>query len=164
MAAKSKQPNGSDGVPAPEPNENAEATLRPLDVERSATSGGSGKEHRLGPYQFKKGQSGNPKGRPKKSGIDLHKRFDELCRNMVPVVVAGRRLRMSNDDLVFRRFIEKATTGDMKAIRDYLGLRLPASERIFAGHNVKIQDMTTKQLEQFMRRLGEIEKIEESEE
>ena len=79
--------------------------------EREKTSGGC--PERLLPYQWKKGQSGNPKGRPKGSGKLLN--------------ILQRLLSENGDEVgeeLVKRFLRNALTGDgstsMKAIKEVL--------------------------------------------
>lgn len=66
-------------------------------------------------HRFKKGQSGNPKGRPKQSGavtIDLEK----LLTESVPATRDGIPRPMSRKEVELRRTLQKAVKGDLRAI------------------------------------------------
>ena len=68
--------------------------------------------------RFKKGTSGNPKGRPKGSK-NLATSFFELGREKVTVMVGGRRLTMSVSEAIFRQTYNSAASGDRLARRDF---------------------------------------------
>jgi hypothetical protein len=67
------------------------------------------------PTQFKKGQSGNPNGRPKGSR-NLRTEMLEELRSQVTARENGREIRVSRHRLVLKSLIGKAAGGDMKAI------------------------------------------------
>lgn len=72
--------------------------------------------------RFKKGQSGNPKGRPKRS-----ESFARLARKTLSerIVVRenGERRAISKLEAVLKQLINKAATGDQRAIRDVIKLQ-----------------------------------------
>ena len=78
--------------------------------------------------QFKKGSSGNPKGRPKKvRDFDL-----ELLRQSnatVVINVNGRPHRISKHELVITQLINNAIRGHMPATRTYFDRHQIASEK-----------------------------------
>lgn len=71
--------------------------------------------------QFKKGQSGNPKGRPKGAKGVLASMKREL-ESTITVREAGREIRISKLDAVAKQLANKAVSGDMKAIDQCLKL------------------------------------------
>lgn len=64
--------------------------------------------------RFKPGQSGNPKGRPKRSRNRLTILADELSQ---PVVITehGRRKTIPKGELILRQTVNKSASGDLKA-------------------------------------------------
>jgi hypothetical protein len=68
--------------------------------------------------QFKKGRSGNPRGRPKGSR-NLATAFIAISREKMSVTERGRRLIMTKGDVILHRMINEAITGDVRARRDY---------------------------------------------
>jgi hypothetical protein len=65
-------------------------------------------------HQFKPGQSGNPKGRPKGRKNEATM-LDELLFQRIPVRQGGRELRMTVVEAMFRRLVEDALKGNIKA-------------------------------------------------
>ncbi|MFC6637158.1 hypothetical protein GV827_16105 [Sulfitobacter sp. JBTF-M27] len=66
-------------------------------------------------HRFRKGQSGNPEGRPRGS-----RNFDteilEALRNTVRMKEQGKIRNVSSQKAILRRLIEKALNGDIRAI------------------------------------------------
>lgn len=69
--------------------------------------------------QFKKGQSGNPKGRPKKKSrqpqaVDV---TDVLAEPVEIVDVNGRRKQVSSAEAMYRRQLQKGIEGDFRSLK-----------------------------------------------
>jgi len=78
-------------------------------------------------YQWKPGQSGNRKGRPK--GVRNFKTdLEELLKSRVSVTEAGRQKKVSVQKATLMRLGEKALKGDGRAIEKLLELALDLSE------------------------------------
>jgi Family of unknown function (DUF5681) len=71
--------------------------------------------------QFKKGQSGNPKGRPKGSK-NFATVYHKVGREFVTVKENGRTRRLTKQEAIARRFTNAALTGPDRAIRDYVNI------------------------------------------
>jgi Family of unknown function (DUF5681) len=65
--------------------------------------------------RFKKGQSGNPRGRPKKQPKDVAAHMADLLDEKQTVRMNGKTVVMTGDELMARRLMEKAMKGDAKA-------------------------------------------------
>ena len=65
--------------------------------------------------QFKAGQSGNPKGR-KKGVKNINTIFDDVLNEKVVLSENGRTYKISKKQALCRRLVNKALSGDMKAI------------------------------------------------
>lgn len=79
-------------------------------------------------HQFKKGQSGNPKGRPKMSA-DLHQiLFDELDR-AIALTQAGETQEISIREAIVKNLITGAIKGNLRCLKIILRY-LPQSEAV----------------------------------
>lgn len=65
--------------------------------------------------QFRPGQSGNPKGRPKGARNRLSMAREAL-EQMIVVKKNGRRRKMTAREAAFLQLAEKASSGDLKAL------------------------------------------------
>lgn len=65
--------------------------------------------------QFKKGQSGNPRGRPKKQHKDVAAHMAALLAKKRPVRIDGETVLMSGEEVMAHRLMEKALKGEPKA-------------------------------------------------
>lgn len=84
--------------------------------------------------QFKKGQSGNPSGRPKES-ISFEKAIVELLNGNMSLLKTKSK-EMTGFDFMQRLIITKALSGDryyvemlLKIVKDYYAKNKPAGER-----------------------------------
>lgn len=66
--------------------------------------------------QFKKGQSGNPTGRPKGRGNGLEAMLSRELNRVHVITVNGRRVKMNTSALLVKRLVEKAANGDKAAL------------------------------------------------
>lgn len=73
------------------------------------------------PSQFKKGQSGNPRGRPKDRPT-LAKLADEVLSELIPVTIDGVQRRMPADKVLMRSIRARALRGDKQATAIALSL------------------------------------------
>lgn len=67
--------------------------------------------------QFKKGQSGNPSGRPKKAALKLDPGtlLAEIDNEEIVMKIDGKRKRMTRIEIHFRQLSTKAIKGDLAA-------------------------------------------------
>lgn len=73
-------------------------------------------------HQFKKGKSGNPKGRPKGSPNFLTAIEREL-NERVFVTEEGRRKSISKMEASAKQLVNRAATGDLRALAQLLALK-----------------------------------------
>jgi len=64
--------------------------------------------------RFKKGQSGNPGGRPKGSK-SIHKLLDDVLSSTVHITEAGEVKTIQQREALFKALVAKAIRGDMRA-------------------------------------------------
>ncbi len=78
-------------------------------------------------HQFKPGQSGNPKGRPKGTR-NLSNILNEEMERKVTIHVDGQHTRMTKAQLAVRQQVDKAAKGDRNAFMAILQLSKEAGE------------------------------------
>lgn len=76
--------------------------------------------------QFTKGQSGNPKGRPKGSG--MRSVAEKVLGRTVPVTVDGVRRKVPITEALMMQLVQKALAGDGAARRDLLKIANQVSD------------------------------------
>lgn len=69
--------------------------------------------------QFKPGQSGNPKGRPKKSR-NVDKLIEEILEDKIRYTDSGRATEATVVELLFRKITEKGLKGDLKSAKEMI--------------------------------------------
>jgi len=69
--------------------------------------------------RFKKGQSGNSSGRPKKIAqkLDPGKVLQSIDNEEIVVKVDGKRIRITKQEIFFRQLFTRAIRGDLTAAR-----------------------------------------------
>lgn len=77
--------------------------------------------------QFKPGQSGNPKGRPKGPG-NIHKMIAKHAAKKVTVIENGAEKQMAKMDVVIAAMFNRASKGDVAAARLLTTLVLAAAQ------------------------------------
>jgi hypothetical protein len=116
--------------------------------------------------QFKKGSSGNPKGRPRKT-LDFHLELLREFGSSITINENGRRRRISKYEAVIKQLAIKAMSGNLSAIRILLGLCQVASEKdalleaAQAGEAERRKDNRNWTDEELMQMILEEEKKEE---
>lgn len=71
--------------------------------------------------RFKKGQSGNPQGRPK-GKLNLVTVLNRALNEKVTVVENGKRRSITKLEAAFKQLVNKAVQGDPRAIQQVLSL------------------------------------------
>ena len=78
--------------------------------------------------QFKKGRSGNPKGRPK-GALNSATVLERTLREPVVVNENGRRKEITKLEAIFKQLVNQSAGGDLAAIRQVLAKMLEAEGR-----------------------------------
>lgn len=78
--------------------------------------------------RFKKGSSGNPKGRPKGT-LNLATVLERTLREEVVIVESGKRTIVTKLEAAMKQLTNKAAMGDLAAMRQLLALVISAEER-----------------------------------
>jgi hypothetical protein len=108
--------------------------------------------------QFKKGSSGNPKGRPKKA-LDFDHALLRESRVYVTLNENGRRHRVTKHELLIKQLLNKAIGGNIPAARFYFDRHQIASEKVAqleaaqakeAERRSDINNWTDEELEQML--------------
>lgn len=71
--------------------------------------------------QFRKGTSGNPKGRPREAK-NLAVVLEEALAEKVPIVENGRRRKITKRNAMIKQLVNKAASGDLRAARQLTDL------------------------------------------
>jgi hypothetical protein len=71
--------------------------------------------------QFRKGTSGNPKGRPRETK-NLAAVLEEALAEKVAIVENGRRRKISKRSAMIKQLVNKAASGDLRASRQLTDL------------------------------------------
>ena len=69
------------------------------------------------PAEFKPGQTGNPKGRPKGTK-NLSSLLKDMLNEKVDVLIDGKKVQKEFQETIIRKLILKAAAGDIKAIAE----------------------------------------------
>lgn len=117
---------------------------------------GYGKPPKSG--QFKKGQTGNPKGRPKGS-LDLSTYVQQMLSAQVTVTEGGKRKRVNSLQATLMRLAEKSLKGDMRAIEKVLSLAADMADELEArSEGRKISGRDKEIMEWFKQSVRESDK------
>jgi hypothetical protein len=87
-------------------------------------------DHRNPPKhsQFKKGVSGNPKGRPKRKGLVLGDIISKVQNTSTEYREGGRTKRASRLELILKKLVNGALEGDARSAEELFTLRAKASK------------------------------------
>ena len=107
--------SSSTELPDKKPNDNQVGYCRPPEATR-----------------FRKGRSGNPKGRPKGS-LNVATVFTKTLREKVVINENGQRKAVTKLEAALKQLVNKAATGDTRALRLLLELARDAEAKQNAG-------------------------------
>ena len=111
--------------------------------------------------RFKKGQSGNPKGRPKGS-LNVATVFLKTLRERVVINENGQRKTVTKLEAALKQLVNKAATGDTRALRLLLELARDAEAKQNAGEmqNPVVGELDQEVIEGILQRFQEGESQE----
>jgi hypothetical protein len=79
--------------------------------------------------RYKKGQSGNPSGRPRKKHSTFEQKLAAELESTVTVTERGRQKQVSKGDLILKQAINQAVGGNFKSLGFVMKI-LPGLERL----------------------------------
>ena len=105
--------------------------------------------------RFKKGQSGNPRGRPKGT-LNVATALMKTLREKVVITENGRRKTVSKLEAAFKQLVNLAAAGDLRAIQLLSGLARSVEERPNQqpDQQVELGEADQKVLESILRRIS----------
>jgi len=109
--------------------------------------------------QFKKGQSGNPKGRPIGSR-NLSTALRQCLEEKVVVTENGARRRITMMDAMLKQVVRKAAAGDLKAFQQVVVLEQAGESQAFEEPAV-VRMAEPKDVNKLLRRLAGSIRVEE---
>ena len=101
--------------------------------------------------RFKRGRSGNPKGRPKGS-LNLATVLQRTLRETIVISENGRRKVMTKLEAAIAELVRKATSGDGHAIRYLCQLIASAEERSVVEPTTQLSETDQKVLDNILKR------------
>ena len=101
--------------------------------------------------RFKKGQSGNPAGRPKGS-LGLMTILRRTLHEPVVINENGQRKRISKLEAASKQLVNQAAGGDLRAVAMLLALAKQAEEGMDNGEEREVSDTDKKIMENLMTR------------
>lgn len=98
-------------------NRRPDSELQPVQPDRDEPDCAVGYKKPPAHTRFKKGQSGNPKGRPPREKR-LSQLFSRILNETILVTQNGRRRKLCKADVIYTRFVNRAVQGDPKGLLD----------------------------------------------
>jgi hypothetical protein len=104
--------------------------------------------------RFKKGSSGNPKGRPRGS-LNVGTLFIKTLREKVVINENGQRKTVTKLEAALKQMVNKAASGDIRALRELLELARDAEARqnVPGVQNQVIDELDQEVIDGIMQRL-----------
>jgi hypothetical protein len=103
--------------------------------------------------RFKKGVSGNPKGRPKRS-LNVATAFTKALREKVVINEAGQRKTVTKLEAALKQLVNKAASGDIRALRQLVELARDAEtkQQASVSQDSALNDLDQEVLEGVLKR------------
>ena len=103
--------------------------------------------------RFKKGLSGNPRGRPKGTR-NLATVLEQTLREKVVINENGKRKTVTKLEAAVKQLVNKAASGDLAAMRQLSALAGSSeADSATSQHSSVLQEIDQKVLDRFLRRL-----------
>ena len=102
--------------------------------------------------QFRKGVSGNPKGRPKESR-NLATVLAKALQERVVVNENGRRRTVTKLDAAVAQLVNKSASGDLAALRQLMTLAGSTEEELPGSNETQVSEADAKFMKSVLKRL-----------
>jgi hypothetical protein len=102
--------------------------------------------------QFRKGLSGNPKGRPKGSR-NLASVLSRALREKVILNENGRRRTVTKLDAAVAQLVNKSASGDLAALRQLMALAGSTEDELPGSNETKVAEVDAKVMKSVLKRL-----------
>jgi len=114
--------------------------------------------------RFKKGQSGNPKGRPKGS-FNVSTLFTKTLREKVVINENGQRKTVTKLEAALKQLVNKAASGDLRAIMQLAGLarECEAKENLPEAQTQQIGELDQEVINGILQRFQDQSRLEKPE-
>lgn len=115
--------------------------------------------------RFRKGVSGNPQGRPKGS-LNVATVFIKTLREKVVINENGRRKTVTKFEAAVKQLVNKAASGDIRAVRQLLESARDAEAKQNASvvQNPVVEELDQEVIDGIMRRFNPVEGDQERQE
>ena len=106
--------------------------------------------------RFKEGKSGNPKGRPKGT-LNFATTLLRTLREIVVINENGRRKEITKLEAAVKQLVNKAASGDLRALTQLIGITLSAEQRAAEemAPNEDLNDLDQKIMLKILKRYEE---------
>jgi hypothetical protein len=106
--------------------------------------------------RFKKGASGNPKGRPNGS-LNVATALAKALREKVVITVHGQRKRVTKLEAALKQLVNQAASGELRALRQLLELArdAEAKQHLLGAQNVVLNDLDHEVMRGILERFTE---------
>jgi hypothetical protein len=108
--------------------------------------------------RFKKGVSGNPKGRPKGS-LNVATAFLKALRGKVVINEHGQRKTVTKLEAALKQLVNKAASGELRALRQLVELARDAEmkQNLPAGQNPTLSEVDQEVISGILKRFSDRE-------
>jgi hypothetical protein len=108
--------------------------------------------------QFKKGKSGNPRGRPKNRLADFQRSFIAELKSPMTIVEDGKKKRVSKLEAFMKSLVARGIKGESTATRLVLHFSQNLPQNAFLDNDTIVHYTSKKKLEEFIQLIEEAAK------